>query len=124
MLRKNVLCLPGNDPIHSGSFRLGVLGFGNRARDYVARALTAQNNSHTAFEIVVFVSPGSSEWKAARTAASQNRVLSICTSIVTSILPISDAQSSEAQFIVETAQGPYPVDDVFLSRSGGALSTK
>ena len=124
MLLNAALCLPGVDTGHSNSYRLGILGFDQRSRDYVARALVADKEIDAKLEIVVFVSPGSDDWTAARSLVSENRNMKICTSMVTAILPTDDDPQFDIQFIVETAQGPYPVNDLFLSRSGGAISTR
>ena len=122
MLHRTALCLPGVVEEHAESFRLGILGFDERADDYVSRAHLARSQSGLELEIVVFVSPGSSEWNAAQIAASKYEGTTICTSSVTAILPAGEAKKSATQFIIETALGSYPINDLFLTRSGGAVN--
>jgi len=121
MLHKPALCMPGHDEAQFDCFRLGVLGFDEHANEYILRARSVSSKLGSELEIVVFVSPDSPEWRAAKIAASQSGGAAICTSTVTAILPVEDAPKSEPQFIIETALGPYPLDDLFLCRSGGAL---
>lgn len=121
MLPRSTLGLPGFNGPDLGSYRLGVVGFDSRAGEYIGRAVRAQNASRSLLEIVAFVSPGSIDWVQAGAVRGRTPNMLLCTALVTAILPSGDAEEQGVQFIVETALGPFPVNDLYLSRSGGAL---
>ena len=116
------LCFAGFDDEESRALRLAILGFGERAKSYLAQASRGEVIQARPLDTLVFVSPGTPAWSAAKTALRDGRAFMLCASSVSAILPVPDALAGEPRFVIETAIGNYAVDDLFVEAGGAAIS--
>jgi len=122
MSLKPALCFAGFDDEQSRTLRLAILGFGERAKSYLAQARRGEANRVLPLDTLVFVSPGTAAWSAAKATLQDGKELTLCTSRVSAILPVPDAAVGEPRFVIETAVGNYAVDDLFIEAGGATIS--
>lgn len=116
------LCFAGFDDDQSRALRLAILGFGERAKSYLVQASRRGASQARPLDTLVFVSPGTPAWSAAKSTLQDGKAMTLFASRVSAILPITDATSGEPRFVIETAVGNYSVDDLFVEAGGAAIS--
>lgn len=121
MSLKPALCLAGFDDGRSRALKLAILGFGERAKSYLDLTSRGEANPSLPLDTLVFVSPGTAAWSAAKATLRDGKALTLCASRVSAILPVPDAAIGEPRFVIETAAGNYAVDDLFIEAGGATI---